>query len=285
MADAALQLPSALARQTRYVRLAGVPALLAHPDWAAPAPTLIWLHGRTVQKELDNGRYLRLIRAGIAVCALDLPGHGERLDPAMHQPTRTLDVVAQAVGEIDGVVGALGDPPLGGCFDPARLALGGMSAGGMVTLRRLCDPHPFVAAAVEGTAGDLAGLYLGPDRDEGGHQAGEPGRVRLPRHAPERVAALDALPRVGSWRPIPLLALHSEADRLVPVGCIRGFIDALRVEYARRGADGGMVRLHTWPQTGAPEEHNGFGRVAGEAKALQVEFLRGVFGLPTGGGA
>jgi len=34
------------------------------------------MHGRTANKELDPGRYLRLIRAGIAVCAIDLPGHG-----------------------------------------------------------------------------------------------------------------------------------------------------------------------------------------------------------------
>jgi pimeloyl-ACP methyl ester carboxylesterase len=281
-------LPSALAERTRFVRLpvraasasggggaggggggggggSGVPALLAHPTWSPgdpPAPTLIWMHGRTVSKELDNGRYLRLIRAGVAVCAVDLPGHGERLDPEFHQPERTLDLLAQAVAEVDGIVHALGSGPLAGFFDTTRVALGGMSAGGMVTLRRLCDAHPFVAAAVEGTAGNLHRLYI----------ESPPSGLRA-RHDPARVAELDPLPRVSSWRPIPLLAMHSEADRIVPIECVTSFLGPLRSHYARLGVPEGLITLKTWPTTGAPEEHNGFGRVASEAKSIFVDFL------------
>ncbi len=255
-------LPSALAQQTRFTRLAGVPALLAHPDWTTPAPTLVWMHGRTANKELDNGRYLRLIRAGIAACALDLPGHGERLDPVMQTPERTLDVLEGMLRELDGVVTALGDPTWNGVFDTNRLALGGMSAGGMVTLRRLTEPHPFLAAAVEGSAGDLARLYT---------QSPPPG-LRVP-HPPERVAALDPLPRVASWRPIPLLAMHSEADQVVPLACVTGFLAALRLRYAEAGASPALIELKAWPETGAPQEHSGFGRVASEAKTTFVDFL------------
>jgi hypothetical protein len=270
-----LPLPGALLAQTRWARLGGVPALLAHPDWRTPAPTLIWLHGRTVSKELDNGRYLRLIRAGIGAVALDLPGHGERADAALQQPARTLDVLVQMIGELEGVLHALRAPPLGGLFDPHRLALGGMSAGGMVTLRRLCDPHPFIAACVEGTAGDLERLYLsdGPDAHPD---------ARSTRHDGARVRDLSAMRHLDTWRPIPLLALHSQADQVVPLACMGTFCDALRQRYARAGADTSMIRLHTWPSTGAPQEHNGFGRVAADAKALQVEFLQRALGPTTG---
>ena len=82
------QLPSSVLALARRVRLPGnVPALLVHPHLdrtsgtvTRPAPVLVWMHGRTVAKELDPGRYLRLARAGIASCALDLPGHGERAE-------------------------------------------------------------------------------------------------------------------------------------------------------------------------------------------------------------
>ncbi|MCB9839184.1 MAG: prolyl oligopeptidase family serine peptidase [Phycisphaeraceae bacterium] len=256
MIDRFAGLPSSLAQRARFTTLAGVPALVAHPDWESPAPTMLWMHGRTASKELDPGRYSRWLRAGIAAVALDLPGHGERLDRAMHQPDRTLYAVEQMVGEIDGVVEALADPEWGGVFDLDRLGIGGMSAGGMATLRRLCDEHPFQAAAVESTAGDFslmpyAELY-------------EPGII----------GRLDPARHLEGWTPIPLLALHSEIDAMVPLAAIGSFFDKLRAMYTEQHADPDeLLTLRTWPETGAPAEHAGFGRVAAEAKALQVEFL------------
>lgn len=221
------------------------------------------MHGRTVNKELDPGRYLRWIRAGLAACAIDLPGHGERLDSEWQLPARTLDVLEQVLPEIDEVVEALADPAWGGVFDLDRMAIGGMSAGGMAALRRLCDPHPFRCATVEATTGNLAMLYH-PDA----------GRPWLVRHPPERIARLDPMEHLDSWRPVPLLALHSEADRIVPIAGMKAFIEAVRRRTAAAGGDPGIVELVTWPSTGATEEHLGFGRCSNDAKNLQVEFLR-----------
>lgn len=273
-----ITLPSALARASRFVALLrpspgpdgsdAIPALLAHPDWSSPRPTVIWMHGRTVSKELDNGRYLRWLRAGIATCALDLPGHGARLNPDYERPARTIDLIEQAVAEVDLVLASLAHGPTAGLFDPSRLAIGGMSAGGMVTLRRLCEPHPFGCAAVEGTAGDLEMLYSGSARPP-------EQRIHFPRvHTPERVARIDPMQHLATWRAIPLLALHSRADEVVPVACIERFISTLRAGHVPGDTgDPEPVRLHTWPTTGAAKEHNGFGRVSAEAKALQLEFL------------
>lgn len=257
--------PAYLAERSRSVRLgsAGIPALLAHPDLLRPAPTVIWMHGRTVNKELDPGRYLRWIRAGIAACAIDLPGHGERLDVDFQHPGRTLDLLEAAIPEIDQVVEALADPRWHGMFDLDRLAIGGMSAGGMATLRRLCDPHPFRCATVEATTGNLAALYH--------PESGRPWPVNHPR---ERIQRLDPMEHLAGWRPIPLVAMHSEGDRIVPIAGMRAFVEAVRERTAEQGADPAMVEFITWPETGAPEEHIGFGRVSNDAKNGQVEFLR-----------
>ncbi|MGA1392385.1 MAG: hypothetical protein ACO38W_04430, partial [Phycisphaerales bacterium] len=65
MPDFAAKLPASLAARTRDVRLVGdsVPALLVDPvrNGDGPPPALLWMHGRTVARFLDPGRYLRLL--------------------------------------------------------------------------------------------------------------------------------------------------------------------------------------------------------------------------------
>lgn len=265
------QLPQALRERAVIARLgdrATIPALIAHPDegWttrrATPRPLMLWFHGRTVSKELDPGRYLRWLRAerpnqptGFALCAIDLPGHGERFDPALQEPGRTLDVVAAAVDEIDTIIADLASPRWNGAFDLSRIGIGGMSAGGMVTLTRLCSPNTFRCAAVEATSGAFGFM------------------VERKLYDPVVAAKLEPLRRVASWRPVPLLALHSEADEWVPIASMRGFLDALARRYKEAGADPAMIDLKTWPTTGAPNEHYGFGKAANEAKNIQTAFL------------
>lgn len=269
------QLPKSVRDHARFVRLgpAGVPSLVAHPDWHAPAPFCLWMHGRTATKELDPGRYSRWLRAGIGVCAIDLPGHGERANPPRQEPVHTLAVIEQAVSEIDGVVGDLGSPRFAGVFDADRAAIGGMSMGGMVALRRLCEPHRFRCAAVESTSGNLKDLYFPPAGD-----GAEPWPVD---HDPREVAGIDPMEHLSGFDPVPLLVLHSESDQMVPWVVQQRFITRLREHF--RGlavsADGGgdhapdLIEVHTWPSTGAPAEHIGFGRMSDEAKGLQVAFL------------
>lgn len=250
------------------------PALLAHPDWERPAPMVFWMHGRTVNKELDPGRYLRWLRAGIATCAVDLPGHGERTDPVMQTPRRTLDVLAQMRAEIDGILAALEGPEYKGVFDTTRLAIGGMSAGGMIALRRLCNPHPFRCAAVECTTGWLGGLYF-PQTDAAGNQ-GSSGRINprwLVEHDPQIVRQLDAMEHLADFRPIPLLALHTRADEVVPFSTMERFLSQLREHYVQQHARPELVQLHAFDRTGAPQEHAGFGRFSNDAKNIQTAFL------------
>lgn len=260
------QLPRSVRDRARFARLGptGVPALLAHPgDWSTPAPFCLWMHGRSVNKELDPGRYSRWLRAGIGVCAIDLPGHGERADPPRRGPETSIEVIGEALPEVDLILEALRAHEYAQAFDMERAAIGGMSMGGMITLRRLCEPHPFKCAAVEATMGDLFGLYFPAEEDN-------PVRVR---HSEESVAAVDTVHHLDGFEPLPLLVLHCEADEMAPWKVQSRFIERLREHYLARGASPDDIEVQTWPETGAPSEHAGFGRFSNDAKILQTAFL------------
>lgn len=253
MPDLAAKLPASLAARTRDVRLLDgrVPALLVDPiraeDDRRKPPMLLWLHGRTVDRFLDPGRHLRLMRAGIGVCAIDLPGHGDRFDASLQRPEEVPRLIQAALDEVDSVTAAAVKE---GGFDRDRLAIGGMSAGGMVTLARLGMPHPFRAAVIECSAGSWRRLPWWP--------------------LASRIAHLDPIARASTWSPIPLLALHNAGDEWIPLAAQREFIEAIRP----RSADPSEVELVVYEKTGAPQEHAGFGRFAADAKDRLVAFLR-----------
>ncbi len=250
-------LPASLRKHARWRQLGPtqVPALLAHPDVVgerpptlSPRPGLLWIHGRTVNKELDPGRYLRCVRAGIAVCAVDLPGHGERFDQALQSAAMTLTVVERMVHEIDSVVNTLVAEE---GFDPDRIAIGGMSAGGMATLVRLCRPHRFRCATVEATTGSW--------RWQSGREM----------FIPDAVGRLNPIDHLEQWREIPFQAIHAQFDEWVNINGQREFIDRIRSRYIHPD----WVEMVEFERTGAPFEHAGFGRLASIAKDRQMEFL------------
>jgi dienelactone hydrolase len=254
--------PTSLLERCTLTTLATAPALLVHPegDPATPRPYLLWLHGRTVHKEIDTARFQRLSRGGIGVAAIDLPGHGERLDPAYQAPGALSLLLSDGRAELDLVIAALQAVPQ---VSAERLAIGGMSGGGMIALRRLCEPHPFRCAVVEATAGDFTEAGKSKRYAEVGAAA---------RFRDAQLRGLDPSQHLGGWPPIPLLAFHSETDEVVPVAAMRVFVDALAERYAMLGRTD-ELELVTFPQTGAPEEHVGFGRLSGEVRAKTVEFL------------
>ncbi len=249
-------LPSALRRVTTWERIgpSGIPVMLVRPKAShdEPVPVVIWMHGRTVNKELDPGRYLRLMRAGIAVCAADLPGHGERFDAALQEPVRTYDVVMQMIDEIDELVDTLAAKPE---FDASRMGIGGMSAGGMATLARLCHEHPFRCASVEGTTGS----WMQQRR-----------RTMFRHRSVAEIAEANPLDQLDTWREIPLQALHARHDEWVGLDGQQTFIDALRERYANPE----LIDFVIYDRTGAPYEHAGFGRHAADAKSRQTAFFR-----------
>ncbi len=213
---------------------------------------MIWMHGRTVNKELDPGRYLRWMRAGIATCSVDLPGHGERFDAALQDAERTLDVIQQMLAEIDRLVEALTSA---GDVDASRAGIGGASAGGMVALARLCREHPFRCASVEATSGSWR------------HQRH---RAMFADGRDREASALDPALNLAGWREIPIQLIHARQDEWMSIEGQRAFVGALRSRY--RHSD--WIEFIEYDRTGAPFEHVGFGRMASDAKDRQVAFLR-----------
>lgn len=254
MPDLDASLPSSLRAISEHVHLGpGVPCLLVRPDEESrpdrtrPIPFLLWMHGRTATKELDPGRYLRLARAGIGSCAIDLPGHGERGSEAGMRPEALLDNVEQAASELDDVVTAVGR--LG--FDLERMAIGGMSMGGMVALVRLQRPHAFQAAILEATSGNWRRQH---QRQFFDHESAD---------------RLDPIRHLDRWRDLPVLAIHSRRDEWVDFDGQVEFLEGLR----NRSARPEEIELMALDETGAPHEHLGFGRRTNEVKLREVGFL------------
>lgn len=253
------ELPKSLKRNATHLRLGeDVPAMVI--DVEEPSgrdPLFLWIHGRTTHKELDAGRYLRLMRRGIACCALDLPGHGERHEQGLHEPGRILEVIEQMVDELDPV---LADLAAMGRFDFERLGIGGISAGGIVSLVRLTREHPFAATALEATTGNRAFSS----------------EISFPD--PERLERINVVDHLDDWREIPLLAVHNRLDEWIRVEGQQTFVSALRDHYE----DPSLVEFHVYEEpTGAPYEHAGFGRFAADAKSRQVAFLERTLGTST----
>ena len=248
-------LPQALRKRSRLERLGptDVPALLIEPEGTPPRsgpPAVLWLHGRTAWKEVDPGRFLRLMRAGIAVIAPDLPGHGQRFDATLQDSRNVLEVIRIMLDELDSVAGA-GLAQLGA--DPMRTGIGGMSAGGMVAIARLTRPHTWRCAALEATTGSWA------------HQRSRP---MFARRDSASIAAIDPINHLSMWRPIPVLAVHSKADEWVDWEGQSAFLDSV----ARQG-DPELVERLVFDRTGAEHEHVGFGRFSAEVKERERSFF------------
>ncbi len=243
-------LPSRLRTCTEAVEINEVPCLLVRKD-DQPRPFLFWMHGRTADKELDPGRYLRCVRRGLNVCAVDLPGHGQRFDETLQGRSSLLDIILQMAGEIDGVLAGL---ETRGGFDLQRCAIGGMSAGGMIAITRLLQPHPFKALVLEATGGSWEPLLDTPFCEE------------LNREA---FRSINPVQNLAEWSDIPVIAFHSRHDSWIPYQVESEFIEAIRM----KSMNPNNIELISFDRTGAPDEHIGFGSESAFVKETQVEFL------------
>ena len=239
---------------TTKATLGEIPALIIQAD-ETPRPFLLWMHGRTADKEIDPGRYLRYARAGVNVCAVDLPGHGERFDAALQGPDTLFAVITQMAAEVDSIVDSLQEWLN---FREQQMAIGGMSAGGMAAILRLTKVHQFSAAVLEATMGQW----------------------RLSRHhsifeslTDEEFDAVNPVNHITNWLEIPLIAFHSRHDEWIPYASQEEFIARLKQRYENPE----KIEFVTFDHTGAPKEHLGFGRESAFVKEIQVEFINRVF--------
>ena len=250
------QLPSAVRERATLTTLGPAPALVVLPESSStPPPVLLWLHGRQANKEIDPGRALRLLRAGIGFIGVDLPGHGERTVASYQTVEGTLQTIPEMSQELDDVHAAMvTDLPV----NPEQIAIGGMSAGGMAAAHRLVTPHPYQAMLMEASTGNWAA------------QAHRPMFQPL---TPEALQSEDPMARLATWTPIPVLAQHSRLDEWIRFEGQSAFLEALREHNA-----GHPVDLQAYDRTGALKEHIGFGKYGAQAKDLCRDFLLRIFG-------
>ena len=210
---------------------------------------VVWMHGRTAWKELDPGRFLRLMRSGIAIAAPDLPGHGQRFDAELQEPSRVLDVIMEMLAELDAVNGEA-IASLGA--NPMHTGLGGISAGGMVAIARLTRPHNWRCVVLEATTGSW------------GHQRARPMFAGSTEAA---IAAIDPINHLDLWKPLPTLAVHSKADEWVDWHGQKHFLECIR-----ELGPPDLIEELLFDRTGAVHEHVGFGRFSAEVKEQERLF-------------
>ncbi len=124
--------------EPRY--LGPAPALLVQAAGGRrPLPTVLWFHGFTVDALNELPKLERLAAAGLLAVGIDAAGHGRRrladfeqhfAGPREVTDQRFFALVAQTVGEVPAILDALCAE---GLADPTRLAVAGVSMGGLVT--------------------------------------------------------------------------------------------------------------------------------------------------------
>jgi fermentation-respiration switch protein FrsA (DUF1100 family) len=183
---------------------------------------------------------------------LDLPGHGERFDAELQTPEAAMTVITTMAEELDGV---LMDLARSDSFDLTRSAIGGMSGGGMAAICGLTNEHPFSSAILEAACG----AWLDAS---GGSTLRWPAEANL-------IAEHDPTAHLDDWREIPILAVHARGDRRVPFDAQMAFLDLLRDRYEQPE----VIKVLALDDTGAIDEHVGFGKHSANVKAREVAFL------------
>jgi pimeloyl-ACP methyl ester carboxylesterase len=188
-----------------------LPALFVKAEQPGPRPCLVFFNGYDVTKEV---LYLMglggLTERGISVLLCDQPGSGGAL--RLHgQPTR-FDMEVPAAACFEAMAGR---PDV----DSDRIAIGGISMGGYFAPRAASVNHRFAACVAWGAFHDLIGVAMNLT-ETGAHSA-------PPFQAPwvfgtEESRLREIAPRFNLDPVIcemtcPLLVIHGESDRQVPV--------------------------------------------------------------------
>jgi fermentation-respiration switch protein FrsA (DUF1100 family) len=194
----------------------GLPAILVQAEGAGPHPAVVFFNGYDVTKEV---LYLmgvgELAARGISVLLCDQPGSGGAL--RMNALPTRFDMEVPATACFDHLA-ALPE------IDSDRIAIGGISMGGYFAPRAASVDHRFAACVAWGAFHDLLGVVTNLARTNA-HSA-------PPFQAPwvfgtEDVESIRAAAPKFTLDPVisdmtcPLLVIHGESDRQVPVAQAR----------------------------------------------------------------
>jgi dienelactone hydrolase len=192
-----------------------MPALLVRGEGPEPRPCLVFFNGYDVTKEVLHLMGLGGLAArGVSVLLCDQPGSGGSL--RLHGlPTRPdMDVPAAACFE---AMAARPD------VDESRIAIGGISMGGYFAPRAASVDHRFAACVAWGAFHDLIGVAMNLQQTNA-HSAPPfqaPWVFGVEEERLREVAPAFNLDAVIGDMTCPLLVIHGESDRQVPVAQAR----------------------------------------------------------------
>lgn len=221
------------------------------PEGPGPHPSIVWVHGGGFTVGARDMKPMRLLatacrRAGIAAMTFDyrLLFRGGTAHTGVEDTRLAWTFWAGAAARFS--------------LDPARISLGGLSAGGCLAL---------MAAPTLSPAPDkVVGVF--PLYDFESLQGGPSGLLARLAGGPDPQARRAVSPMHAPMPTMPTLLQHGTADTLIPVA------DAERYS-ARRHAAGLPTTLHVYP--GAPHAYHNLPdtETARAAVADLLAFLRG----------
>ncbi|TYB60125.1 alpha/beta fold hydrolase [Nonomuraea sp. PA05] len=200
-------------------------ATLHLPDGGARRPAVVFVHGFSSNR-MENRSFVLMARLleehGIASVRFDLSGHGES-DGDFFDVTITGEIA-----ETRSVIGAVRDL---GFADPGRIALVGMSMGGVVAgivaaeepgIRAACLWSPAAVAPFEVGAGFLKGRDIRAELKEQGYFDADSHRM-----SPALVDDIAGLDVYGRSRPYtgPVRIIHGDRDDIAPLSYARRYLD------------------------------------------------------------
>jgi pimeloyl-ACP methyl ester carboxylesterase len=200
--------------------LAGIPILHVRArSLSGAAPTILYAHGWMSAKERNIIPAECLAIDGFRVIVPDRINHGERgalpeYDAAL--PTHFWPTVLTAIAEAEQLKDAA---VAAGWADPDRVGMAGYSMGGFITAGAMAR-HPWIKAAafIAGCPCYCWGEAFYTQKVSEQTLAG------LRSHDPEQLA--------DRFAPRPLLMLHGDADKSVPIDSARRFLEKARPYYA-----------------------------------------------------
>jgi fermentation-respiration switch protein FrsA (DUF1100 family) len=184
-----------------------IPARNRAPD-AGPAPTIIHVHGNAgnIEHHLYFSEFLP--GSGFNLFIFDYRGYGQ----SEGRPRRREQLIADTHAAVDAVL-ARDD------VDPGRIGVFGHSLGGGIALHVMAERDEIRAAVIMSSFAsfrDIAANVVG------GREPGAIARALAALLIDDRLRPLDAIARIER----PILVIHGEADRTIPVSHGRRLADA-----------------------------------------------------------
>jgi pimeloyl-ACP methyl ester carboxylesterase len=196
------------------------------PDDTDRLPTVVFVHGFANNRMETGSSFSRMSRLlddhGIASVRFDLSGHGES-DGDFFDVTITGEIA-----ETTSVVRTVRDL---GFADPARIALVGMSMGGVVAgivaaeepgIRALCLWSPAAVAPFEIGSGYLKGRDIAAEISAKGYFDADGHRISPA--LVEDISGLDVYGRSSAYTG-PVRIIHGDHDDIAPIAYARRYLD------------------------------------------------------------